>query len=183
MRTKAPMDQDLREFVLRVFKELWDDYVSWENKSSLDMLQSLSYVSSERTNAQSLEQSQSPLTTDSNSPSPSSSSEDEVTDTRCQHSFKLREVDPTTRRAHTRVVHTTIVELPSKYAPTPPYESCAPTRRQILRGDDPPEMPFVPYADEPSFDIDAYADDHDAFAWQVDRMSDSYCTSSRPLTP
>ncbi|EIW52185.1 SET domain-containing protein [Trametes versicolor FP-101664 SS1] len=55
------------------------------------------------------------------------------------------------------------IELPS---PCPAYESCAPLQQNILHGDDPNFMPFLPYADEPTFDSADHALEYKALAWQ-----------------
>ncbi|KAM5545791.1 hypothetical protein V8D89_000829 [Ganoderma adspersum] len=57
----------------------------------------------------------------------------------------------------------TAVTLPTPY---PSYESCTPTVRNILHGDDPHAMSFLPFADDPSFDPTDYVLDHKCLAWQ-----------------
>ncbi len=55
------------------------------------------------------------------------------------------------------------ISLPST---CPAYESCAPLQQSILHGDDPNFMPFLPYADEPTFDGEDHALEYKALAWQ-----------------
>lgn len=55
----------------------------------------------------------------------------------------------------------------SVVVPTDPYESCLPAYRQILYGDDPDDMPFLPYADDTSFNSAGYIAEHNRFAWQT----------------
>ncbi|KAI0708772.1 hypothetical protein C8T65DRAFT_650065 [Cerioporus squamosus] len=50
--------------------------------------------------------------------------------------------------------------------PYPSYESCAPINANILHGDDPNYLPFIPFADEPTFDFRDYVYDHKGLAWQ-----------------
>ena len=38
-------------------------------------------------------------------------------------------------------------------SPVSAYESCAPVSRTILHGDDSPILPFIPFADDPAFNI------------------------------
>ena len=52
------------------------------------------------------------------------------------------------------------------------YESCSPTSRSIFVGDDSDEMPFVPFADDPSFDIVDYQEQFKTFAWEKGNNSD-----------
>ncbi|TDL25214.1 SET domain-containing protein [Rickenella mellea] len=49
--------------------------------------------------------------------------------------------------------------------PHPAYESCAPSDRCITIGDDPDDMPFIPYVDDDRFDLSDYCDHYDSFIW------------------
>lgn len=49
--------------------------------------------------------------------------------------------------------------------PIPSYESCSPTNRSIFVGDDSDELPFMPFSDDPSFNILSYSDQYKSFAW------------------
>jgi hypothetical protein len=53
--------------------------------------------------------------------------------------------------------------------PCPPYEMCTPARRNIHVGDDFEEMPFLPFADDPSFDPSSLIDldEFKVFEWQL----------------
>lgn len=63
------------------------------------------------------------------------------------------------------------INLPS---PCPAYESCAPLQQNILYGDDPNFMPFLPYADDQNFDSADHALEYNALSWQESyRDSDS----------
>ena len=55
------------------------------------------------------------------------------------------------------------------------YESCSPTDRSIFVGDDADELPFLPFADDPSFNVKNYCEQFTAFAWEKDSNSDREC--------
>ena len=54
-------------------------------------------------------------------------------------------------------------EIPTPY---PSYESCTPVTRNILHGDDPNLMAFLPLADYSTFNYNDYLDVHKGLAWQ-----------------
>ena len=60
------------------------------------------------------------------------------------------------------------------FSPHPPYESCTPCSQSIFLGDDPEEMPFIPFADDPHFDHVAHTLHYDHFAWQPDKKRDTH---------
>ena len=60
-----------------------------------------------------------------------------------------------------------LVLLQKTFVATDPYESCSPTYTQILHGDDPNDMPFMPYADDHVFKHADYTAEHSYFAWQL----------------
>ena len=65
------------------------------------------------------------------------------------------------------LVHADVINIiATPPTPYPSYESCTPTSRNILHGDDPPAMPFLPFADDSSFDPTDYVLDHSRLAWQ-----------------
>lgn len=64
------------------------------------------------------------------------------------------------------------VEIALDLLPCSPYESCTPTSRNIFRGDDPGSMPFIPFADDPSFDHVRHTRRYSDFAWDTGEASD-----------
>lgn len=52
------------------------------------------------------------------------------------------------------------------FSPTPLYESCAPIPRNIRHGDDPGNVPYIPYADDSLFNVKAYTLEHAGIQWQ-----------------
>lgn len=61
-----------------------------------------------------------------------------------------------------QVVHAELLE------PHKSYEYCTPISRNIFRGDDDDMMPFIPFADDPTFDHVDHTLCYGSFAWQDD---------------
>ncbi|KAH7888330.1 SET domain-containing protein [Phlebopus sp. FC_14] len=59
-------------------------------------------------------------------------------------------------------------DISTPLSPHPPYEFCAPVARNLFKGDDDDNMPFIPYADDPSFDQVDHTRCYDSFSWQND---------------
>ncbi|KAF8156618.1 hypothetical protein B0H34DRAFT_847237 [Crassisporium funariophilum] len=53
-----------------------------------------------------------------------------------------------------------------KSSKPPSYECCTPISRNIMVGDDSHYLPFIPNADDPTYDSTFDIDEHDYFAWQ-----------------
>ncbi|KAI9444046.1 hypothetical protein H4582DRAFT_2095391 [Lactarius indigo] len=64
------------------------------------------------------------------------------------------------------------LELPTDFTPHPRYESCTPAVQSMVlhvgsaAGEELVILPFVPYADDPTFDAEAYLGVHNRFAWE-----------------
>lgn len=64
---------------------------------------------------------------------------------------------------------------PPAVEPYPEHESWAPTDRSIFRGDDSDDLQFLPFADEPAFDKQAYRKFFKTLAWQGGEQMDADC--------
>ncbi|KAJ4485830.1 hypothetical protein J3R30DRAFT_3282052 [Lentinula aciculospora] len=65
-----------------------------------------------------------------------------------------------------------IIALEAPFEPTPSYDSCNPISNNHFTGDDSNHMPFLPLADDPSFDWKEHCENYRYFAWQT-RFFDS----------
>lgn len=65
--------------------------------------------------------------------------------------------------------------LPPAVEPYTEYESWTPISRSIFRGDDSDDMQFLPFADEPAFDKQAYSKFFKTIAWQGGEQMDADC--------
>ena len=52
------------------------------------------------------------------------------------------------------------------FRPHPPYESCTPISRNLMVGDDPNELPFIPFSDDPSYNYHVDIEEYKYFRWQ-----------------
>lgn len=67
------------------------------------------------------------------------------------------------------------LEMPEGMPSCPQYEACTPLDQNILLGDDPAAMAFLPFADDPSFDQMSYFDEYEYLSWQC-TTRDPNCT-------
>ncbi|KAF8351574.1 hypothetical protein F5887DRAFT_913317 [Amanita rubescens] len=59
------------------------------------------------------------------------------------------------------------LRMPQAIFPSPQYEACTPLEQNIYLGDDSSDMPFLPFADDPSFsDWKSHSDEHKTLSWQ-----------------
>lgn len=77
-------------------------------------------------------------------------------------SYSEDETSRSTSMISLQVVHAKLLE------PHKSYEYCTPISRNIFRGDDDDMMPFIPYADDPTFDHVDHTLCYGSFAWQDD---------------
>ncbi|KAJ8508047.1 hypothetical protein ONZ45_g9644 [Pleurotus djamor] len=65
-----------------------------------------------------------------------------------------------------------VIEIPSfdDFRPSPVYESCTPIDVNQYIGEDPEPMKFFPFADDPEFNMNAYAEEYREVAWNVPAM-------------
>ncbi|KAF6753658.1 hypothetical protein DFP72DRAFT_1010437 [Ephemerocybe angulata] len=61
------------------------------------------------------------------------------------------------------------VYVSAEFLRHPGYDSCTPAARNIMVGDDSDYMPFMPFADDPTFGWKAYSNEYKYLAWQVYR--------------
>lgn len=66
------------------------------------------------------------------------------------------------------------IDALSPIEPCSPYESCTSCSRSMTVGDDSDYMPFLPYADDPQFDVTKSIQGYRYLAWQ-DRKTDPDC--------
>lgn len=64
------------------------------------------------------------------------------------------------------------IPLEGAIRPSDVYESFTPVSRNIERGDDSDNMPFIPFADDPSFDSEDYMGFFGQISWQNETFRD-----------
>ncbi|KAJ3543173.1 hypothetical protein NM688_g5891 [Phlebia brevispora] len=154
---------DVTSIVRNVFLAVWDEYFTWEQTTSADTLSSLGsdFAGNSEGNSEfEILLSQTPL-----QPAPPVQPPEELFID--EEEYTVYDIGSSEKRSASRTMVSKIVWLPqSDFLPIDPYEACVPTYRVILHGDDPNDLPFVPYADEPDFDATPYVLEHKRFAWQ-----------------
>ncbi|KAF8273078.1 hypothetical protein EI94DRAFT_1783169 [Lactarius quietus] len=159
-----PMNHDpdeSRALTFRVYKEVWDEFSKWKSENCEQQLLLL----------------QKPLP-------PPAVVEDALLEASNVHDGEPGEVEiiylcesdddiPLNPGGSTVLMCETVhLELPPDFAPHPPYESCTPAAQSIAfrpgsaAEDELDNLPFVPYADDPTFDAKAYLGVFKRFAWE-----------------
>ncbi|EMD34622.1 hypothetical protein CERSUDRAFT_97211 [Gelatoporia subvermispora B] len=67
----------------------------------------------------------------------------------------------------TTKITTAIVRRVEKLRPYPKYEACTPVSQNIMSDENVSELRFIPYADEPGFDVDEHVNRHRTIAWKT----------------
>ena len=156
MTDRAPVGElgagaaSAKQLIAQTFKEVWKEYYSWETVHSAQHLRSLAAKNPEKPIEFSV------LTAESED----DSSEAATSGASFRRYHLVNDKwDGLTRRTES------VVDS-SHLTPHPPYESCTPITNNILHGDDSNFMPFVPLADDPTFNHQEHAYEYKALAWQ-----------------
>jgi hypothetical protein len=164
MPSEAPMSRDpdeTRALVFGVYREVWDEFNKWKVENSEQQLLLL----------------QKPLP-------PPGAAEDALLEASDLREGEPGEVEiiylceseddtPLHPGGSTVLMCETVhLELPPDFAPHPRYESCTPAVQSIAfrpgssAEDELDILPFVPYADDPTFDVEGYLGMFKYFAWE-----------------
>ena len=169
--TPSPLPPDLEDLealVLEVFARVWEEFNAADTEYCEAAIGSLAATSVAEDNTLSTKfESAAALPYDACRSISRASS----VDTTSQGSFK-----PHVPRVCAETDIQTFT-LPPTVEPYPEHESWAPTDRPIFRGDDSDDLQFCPFADEPSFDKEAYQKFFKTLAWQGGEQTDADCGS------
>ena len=81
-------------------------------------------------------------------------------------SFAIHEYETTNNISPLRVRETkALILIADPFPPYPSYNACAPLSKNIMVGDDSDKLPFIPFADDPTYDYDSDIGNHSYFAW------------------
>ncbi|CAA7270606.1 unnamed protein product [Cyclocybe aegerita] len=145
-------DSDLITLVSRVYRDAWDEYHIWSLRNSEGTLRNP--TRSPYTRPPPLPQelpAESP-------PQPSEISDD-------LEAFTITDFEASGSAKETWEVSSRPITVDKVLRPYPPYESCTPISRNIMVGDDPDYLPFMPFSDDPSYDYTYDVGEHKYFAW------------------
>ena len=167
-----------------VFKRVWDEYYAWDALSTKKLLS----LKTQNTQATRPANFHLPTLTPATENSLSSLCLEDIAGSSHSHSvddtnsFTLYQLHDDGSLAVEEVA-TTGAEMITltEFSPCPAYEACTLMPENILHGDDPNDMPFIPFADDFNFDAVEHCKEYDRFAWQVTNV-DPDCESS-VLTP
>ncbi len=157
----TPRVQEDNEVVLNLFRAAWYEYFSWE---PLHCSEKLSSIRAHHT----LDRDARLVVLNSlEDDSPANIEEsDGARDTDTALSFTYYDLSSSHEPEHRPIRPEVVPAVDTLPAPYPFYESCTPINANILHGDDPNYLPFIPFADDPTFDYRDYMYDHKGLAWQ-----------------
>ncbi|ETW75672.1 hypothetical protein HETIRDRAFT_422355 [Heterobasidion irregulare TC 32-1] len=149
--------RDTRSLIESVYREVWNEFYAWEQPYSARVIASLAGTSDRRKVL-------------------------DVTSQAGSESLCDLVVDPQTRPSEPIVVETynedgsvTVTEVPCEelpiyddMTPHPSYDHCTPMIHSVsFSAEERPDlMAFIPYADDPEFPLEEYAQEFAEFAWQ-----------------
>lgn len=152
--------------VRSVYISVWLAFYDWEREYSRRSIQGLATCSPHHT-ASNLSRVKS--TTVGDSLSDSNHGSDEKTEY-----FHIVDYD---RAKWPRKLHPDTINVPSSSMSRLSYESCTPTSRNIMTGDDSSNLPFIPHADDPRFEMEEHLCQYKTFFWQKS-IRDPDCKSA-----
>ena len=151
--------RDTRSLIESVYREVWNEFYAWEQPYSARVIASLAGTSDRQKVL-------------------------DVTSRADSESLCDLVVDPQTRPSEPIVVETynedgsvTVTEVPCEelpiyddMAPHPSYDHCTPMIHSVsFSAEERPDLiAFIPYADDPEFPLEEYAQEFAEFAWQDD---------------
>jgi histone-lysine N-methyltransferase EZH2 len=150
--------------VLQVYQSVWEEYSQWSSDHNTAALKSL------ETSHPHLDlQTDWELDPEDN----------------CDNSndlFTVTEFDTDGFITDEYVLKGNFVILDQPVHPHPPYESCTPISRNLMVGDDPDDLPFIPFADDPTYDYNLVIEEHSYCRWHQPYLDpDSMCGSLTDL--
>ncbi|KAJ7088459.1 SET domain-containing protein [Mycena belliarum] len=140
------------QLVEHVLQDVWEEFRLWKDDYVARTLSSLTSQVEDAPNSSALENAVYEAGWNSGSGPMHSEEYVEVFDCETQ----------TTERVPLELIHLNEVALP----PLPAHEYCTPIERNMFLGDDPRELPFIPFADDPSFDRARYLEEYNEFSWE-----------------
>ncbi|KDQ53748.1 hypothetical protein JAAARDRAFT_161438 [Jaapia argillacea MUCL 33604] len=144
------------ELIQAVLRQVWEEFYAWEQPASRTAINSLL-----RNPAKHTEGTTTPPPLDLDNEVLSAFSEWSLD----SHPETLQFIDYPEADSITTHIPTYTIELPV-FQSHDAYEGSAPLSRNIHVGDDPDNMPFLPFADDPSFDFIDHQTAYKYLSWQ-----------------
>lgn len=136
-----------RVLVLHVYRSVWEEYSEWSNNTGSSTLKSLEAKQQLQLDLAILEETAVEIVTDGDFP---------------QFTVSEFDGDVTTDEYSIRG---RILYVDQNFRRHPPYECCTPLSRNLMVGDDPDDLPFIPFADDPAYNFHLDVEEHSYFRW------------------
>jgi hypothetical protein len=150
--------EETTALVRRVYKMVWQNFYTWEQDHCRRTLHSLARVPS-------LSRIDTGIESSGSSSHYSSITATSISTTSEDESFTVHDYTQDPHKVSTVSVET--INVVPHFKGCPPYEMCTPVSRNVHVGDDFEDMPFLPLADDPTFDHLLHAADYPRFEWQL----------------
>ncbi|TFY55068.1 hypothetical protein EVJ58_g8483 [Rhodofomes roseus] len=151
--------------VRTIFKEVWVEFCAWEANFTTETLQ----VAAIDSKAKSVDYQQAPLRANGAYLPTSGDSTPlnhvDGTKSRATETFLVLELygDSISTEDAVKVETITLTD----FEPCSSYQGCTPIPANLLQGDDPSDLKFIPLADDPTFNAAEYFADYEHLAWQL----------------
>ncbi|KAF4616617.1 hypothetical protein D9613_008895 [Agrocybe pediades] len=150
--------------VLKTYQAVWEEYYSWSTDHARDTLTHLSRPARRFTEQKNVVHS----TRLPTPKSPKTQSVDTCVIVDYDQPDSNGPVSTSFRIQEITLEHEPII------LPYPPYTFCTPTSTNILVGDDPHYMPFMPFADDPNYNYENDLEQHKYLAWQKQAITSDH---------
>ncbi|KAF9474449.1 SET domain-containing protein [Pholiota conissans] len=150
----SPAKRSTGSFCRSILESTWGEYMSWNAEycqNTLDNLCTSTYQRSTIPSVDSTPHYASPVTSN----------------TEVFHITDFDDDSATTNSYSTTASHETICEAVKAYSA---YDACTPISRNLMHGDDPDYLPFIPFSDDPQYEFEYDNDHHKFLEWQKVRM-------------
>ncbi|KZT66622.1 SET domain-containing protein [Daedalea quercina L-15889] len=154
-----------------LFRRVWDEYYAWETASSSAIIATINTELGKGTGR--YRQSRTGFGVCKPDAEIVHSYPSEPLENALTHKgedFTAHSFDDDVSTSPEEVIELDIISLPD-FRPCPAYEGCTLVATNVLQGDDPNSMPFIPLADDPTFDAADHCLDYDEFAWQATKVN------------
>lgn len=139
-----------QNIVLQVYRSVWEEYSEWSNKRRTTTLKSLA-VSHPKLDYFEFKETE--------SVEASLAAEDD------DIHFTVYEFNIDGLTTDEYLISGKSFSVDQDFRPHAPYESCTPISRNLMVGDDPDYLPFIPFADDPKYDFHLDIEEHCYFRW------------------
>ncbi|KAH9988149.1 hypothetical protein BJV77DRAFT_1023147 [Russula vinacea] len=149
--------QENRTLALLVYKEVWDEFNKWKIEDCKRQLRLLEQPLPPSNITEAAQKMASAFRTDG----------DDTGDVEIIYLCDTEDDIPLDVGGATVLTCEAVsLKLPPNFAPHPPYESCTPSVQTIALRETEEQLSFIPYADDPTWDIKMYLNQFGGFAWE-----------------